>query len=689
MHLSRIIRRAGTALLQLILVITILPGGFAGHAVATPLFQPAPVVAVRAASGQTVTFKTQNGQPGGPIPAWERDIPHLVLYRNGSLADARERTLTVELTDIEVPPGGVTVTLTIETQNLAVDPSGPPSTNGRRIAVWQESRTISNPRQVTETLDTVRFAHRFAATTVVDGREIPTPTDYFRYEITVQDRLRPGAAPLHVLTRDHAFLMESQWIVPLPKVREEMPGAAPDELVVHYNDMFPIRQKAGDPSTWLEREEVPDYIQWELVPAMIEAFRVQANEWGLTWHQAWTSYRPEDGRRLSVALSDGETWYHGPAPTLGHAGISINLNGIFAEYDSVTDGAMSNFHHELFHNYQRGLNQHLGNEGRIAGSERAWEFFSEGTAVVASSVGQPEVQFTNTWGVRSYILHVRRFLGSERSAGGGLNRSYGEMAGYDASAYWRFLYEQCGGLTGEKEDPAAGMAVLRASLESLYKTDIVDIDTSTDLVASLPSVMDRALASTSCPFKTYEHSLLAFSRAIQALRLDGGRCTAPGSTDGCGLYDPEGLYHDPPANTILYAGEPLTYSAVEQAYPPGIPSSFGIDLLEIKLTPDTSGQPLALEFYGRPGAEARFAVQIWKVGPTGSIAGALPVAQVFSQGEEPTIVHLAGEGELTEHDRLDLTITRLDAQEGADGQGAYNIRLFGAGGVRAATGDRQ
>ncbi|MEJ2212048.1 MAG: hypothetical protein P8129_23860 [Anaerolineae bacterium] len=222
------------------------------------------------------------------------------------------------------------------------------------------------------------------------------------------------------------------------------------------------------------------------------------------------------------------------------------------------------------------------------------------------------------------------------------------------------------------------MAIIRRSLHVLYSGDMVDIAAATDLVVNLATILDRALAGTTCPFQTFEQSLLAFSRAIYALRLEGGRCAAPGNLDGCGLYDPEGLYYNPPVSTIAYTGEPLTYSAAEQAYPSGIPSSFGIDLLEVTLDPSAPGQPLAIEFYGNPGARARFAVQIWKVENSGKRSSLQPGVQLFGQGATRQTIYLMDEAEATGYDRVALAITRLDAWENADQEGSYNIRLYGA-----------
>jgi hypothetical protein len=63
-----------------------------------------PQVALRAASGATIPFVTQNGKTISGVPPQTLALPHLVLYRNGALSDANERTLILEVTGIDVPP---------------------------------------------------------------------------------------------------------------------------------------------------------------------------------------------------------------------------------------------------------------------------------------------------------------------------------------------------------------------------------------------------------------------------------------------------------------------------------------------------------------------------------------------------------------------------------------------------------
>jgi hypothetical protein len=437
--------------------------------------------------------------------------------------------------------------------------------------------------------------------------------------------------------------------------------------------MVPFRRDAHDPATWLARKDIPDYVGDELVPRMVEAFRMQTDDWGFPWYPVWTSYRGgEDVERLSVALSDGQTWFHGRAPRRGHAGISIKVSGGNAGYDTLTDGLMSSFHHELFHNHQRNINQSSGGDGIVDGAENAWQLFSEGTAVLASSVGQPQQQFS--WFERAYMLTANPFIG-HTVLFTDLNRSYERIIPYRAALYWRFLYEKCGCEEDGTLDPAAGMEVIRRALTVLYSGDVVDITTSTDLVGALPTIMDRALSGSSCPFDTHAGSLAAFARAIYALRLEDGRCEAPGIPSGCGFYDPHDLYYNPPISTI-------TYSEAGQRHAGEIPSSFGVDFVDVMLDSSADGHPLRLEFQGVPGAAGEFAVQVWQLKdpgedkrprPTPTPTAGLEILKAANSGGELSYVIPAIDP--TESNRLGVIITRVDANERLDPVGAYTIVL--------------
>jgi hypothetical protein len=489
----------------------------------------------------------------------------------------------------------------------------------------------------------------------------------------VTDAGNPAADPLHVISGDYAFLMENQWVAQLPEVQEASPGAAPQELVVYYCDMFPFRKDAADRSTWLPREKVTAYVGAELLPQMSEAFRVQSDEWGFSWTDAWTSYRTEDPERLSVALGDGETWFHGPAPARGDARMSINASSQDnAEYDTLTDALISTFHHELFHNLQRNLNLSLGGDGRAGGQDNRWKFFSEGTAVLASSVGQPLVHLGPSSQRRAYMTYANRYL----LWGGGrfqdLIANTDQVDPYAASFYWRFLFEQCGGM----HDPAAGMGIVRRALTALYAGEIVDISSSADtrssgdLIGATPKVLDQALAGSSCPFRTYQESLGAFSRAIYALRVEGGRCAQPSAPSRCGFYDPYKVYAEPSVRTISYA-------SAAQEVRIEIASRVGTDLIDIVLDPAAEGHSLTLEFR----AAAELDVQVLFLLDVG--AGArLRYAPDQKSGIEVSVTR-APEGHLVLSipkirtafsNRLGLIVTRFGGAESAD-FGEYNVLL--------------
>jgi hypothetical protein len=650
---------------------------------ALPKENPAPTVAVRAASGATLGFRTQNGQTMDDVPPLALDLPHLVLYRNGALTHPDERTLILTVSDLVPPPSGVTVTLTLQTYH------GDPDLGGAlqdRITVWRASQWLDGSPDRDGTGGTVAFEHEFGATIMSGTQRVATPTDYFRIDLTIADENFSTSGPVYTYSEDYAFLMESQWIAPL-KHEQPAPGSAtPEELIVYYCDMFVFQQDLDDPTSRLGREEVPPYVENELVPAMLDAFRVQTVDWGFSWQEAWTSYRAEDGnRRLSVALSDGETWFHGEGPMRGHSGISLTAKGgANRNYGTLTDGLLSTFHHELFHNLQKGMAQEFGGHGDVDGEEDAGGFFSEGTAVLVESVAQAATEFARASGPRTYISHANGFIG-RTAYHGELNSSYGKMTPYRAAIYWRFLYEQCGGMENGTEDPGAGMRVVRETLEVLYSEAVVDTRSSTDLVRSLPAIMDRVLSGTEeplCPFRTFRESIQQFAHAIYQLRLDGGRCTAPGIPAGCGFYDPNNLYFNPPVSTLTYRGERIVFGAEDQPYARGIRSSFGIDFVDVELDPSTQGQSLTVELSGDPGGVAEFGLEIWELMDSGipgeGEMGQLQVVNAAQLANRVIDRHLRfaiSEIDTGKINRLGLIISRLDSEEDSDPVGAYTIVL--------------
>ena len=644
----------------------------------------APKVTLRAASGATIGFTTQNGQTIDTVPPQTLDLPHLVLYRNGDLTRPEERTLIVEISDLPMAAKGVTVTMSLQTYHGDPD-LGEGSED--RITVWQESTRLGKDFDLVGTDGTIVFEHEFGATTRTGKWDVATPTDYFRYDLTVEGQESTSAFGRgYTFSQDFAFLLEDQWNQSLLEEQGAAEKAALQELVVYYCDMFIFQRDLNDPASRLRRGEIPGYVQKELVPAMLEAARVQTEEWGFGWQDGWTSYRAEDGKvRLSVALADGETWFHGEAPMRGHAGISLNTRGgANRNYETLTDGLLSTFHHELFHSLQRGMVQELGGHGDVDGMDGVFGFFSEGTAVLAESVARAAAEFMQTSGPRTYISHANGFIGRTEFHSE-LNSSYGKMTPYRAAIYWRFLYEKCGGMKSGTEDPGAGMSVIRRVLEELYARAPEHSSQPTDLEHTLPAIMDYVLngpAGRMCPFRTFREGLQRFARAIYQLRLAGGRCHAPGVPAGCGFYDPNNLYVDPPVSTVTYRGEPIVFEASDQVYPHGIRSSFGIDFVEVELGPGAQGQAMVIDFSGDPAGVAEFGVEIWGLMDSGILdRGQAGIAQVVRSAQFParfTGSHLTfdiPEVDIGKANRLGLIITRLDSEEISDPVGAYTIVL--------------
>lgn len=515
-----------------------------------------PQVVLQAKSSETIEFQTQNGLTRHGVDPEYFNIPRLTLFHNNSLTEAAQRTLLVELYGIQVPPSGATASLLVETQNG--EPVSSDKAGWKRILVWQENRQIPPGDGGNQPEGTIRFSLEFTESTLRDGSNIRTPSDYYRYEIIVTEGADPTGATLYTFEQDYAFLMENRWTASLPDVLEESPGAAPDELVIYYCDMIPFQKDIHDNSTWMKRETIQDYIGFALLPQMVEAFRIQSEDWDFPWYDAWTSYQTsEDAERLSVALTDGKTWFHGRAMPRGSASISINVaGGENYSYGSLTDGVLSAFHHELFHNHQKNIYQSYGGDGWIGGKDGQWQFFAEGTAVLASAVGQSEIQFAANARERAYFANANLFLGSE-TISGDLGKGFNEISPYHAALYWRFLYEQCGGMNAGIEDPAAGMQIIRQVLNSLYWIAEEEAGPNAELDDWLPVIMDQTLIGSACPFQTYAQSLANFAKAVDTLRFTGGRCQSPGLPEGCAFYDPHSLYNNPPENTIaLMAVEP-------------------------------------------------------------------------------------------------------------------------------------
>jgi hypothetical protein len=584
---------------------------------------------------------------------------------------------------LALPPNGLTISLTIETYHVDPDQGDSP---GNRIVVLRESKRLGDSPSLARTAGTAVFEVEFGETVMSGTDRVTTPTDYYGYDIQIFDERLSASEPIHTLGQEIAFLMEDQVSVPVNPGQVGRDGGLPQELVVYYCDMFVFQKDDRDPESRLHRREIPEYVEKELVPGMLEAVRTQTEEWRFPWQRAWTSYRVEDGRaRLSVALSAGETWFHGQAPMRGHSGISIRTDGrANREYETLTDGLLSTFHHELFHTLQKGVVQELAGHADADGQKRAWGFLTEGTAVLVESVAQPATQFKSGSGPRTYMSHANGFIGRS-SYHGELNSSYARMTPYRAALFWRFLYEQCGGMENGTEHPRTGMRLIRQILEALYSKTVTDMSQSMGLTQVLPAIVDQVLNGPEaplCPFETFRESLRHFARAIYQLRLDGGRCTEPDVPAGCGLYDPNHLYVDPPVSTVTYRGEQMVFAAPDQGYPSGIKSSFGIDFVDIELDPSAQGQSLTIEFYGAPEGSAEFGVEIWRLVDPEALGGSSkrpaavgPPEQLVGTTAEGHLLYAIPEIDTGRVNRLGLIITRLDSEEKLDPVGEYTIVL--------------
>ncbi|HEX5837527.1 MAG TPA: hypothetical protein VFY26_06830 [Anaerolineales bacterium] len=665
--------------LNLILIVSLLQGNMNGPAqsaiepapeprAAQPAAEPRPMtVTLKSPTEATITFRAEHSKEVSAPQAEGKEIPHLVLNRNGVPTPGFERTLIVSLENIEVPPTGAYAQLVIETQHGDPDLGGG---RANRIQVWEDTMFIPYSAESQE-LASLDFQVVFQRTLETLHTEFRTPTDYFTYRVLITDT---KGNVLKEFGDDYAFLLENQWRVPLPDVLEATPGAAPKELVIYYYDMIPFQTDLRDPFTQIARLDVERYLQAELVPAMVAAFITQTNEWGLPWYEEWSNARrDEDPKALSVALVEHGIWYHGAAPSLGHAMISIRVDGSFGEYSDLTDGIMSVFHHELFHNQQRNISFHFGSNGNISGKEEAWKVVSEGTAVLASSVGQPRVQFEPTASMRSYLKRANAFIGSDGVFGGGLNKSYKELP-YQMSLYWRFLYENCGGLNHGFENPAAGMLVIRNVLETLYKGEIVDINKSADVASAMPRILDAALQATpDCAFQTYEASLVQFAQSIYRLRLEDGRCLTYGFPAGCGFHDPNNLYTAPHADVFAIGEGSLLING-------SISSSYGIDLLELDLDPSADGKSIQIILRGTSTPADVFHVEVqgmrFEVRETGIERISSPAGILGSaRSENGQLLLEISSLNLASCNGLALTVIRMDPYEATNGSGHYALQV--------------
>jgi hypothetical protein len=366
---------------------------------------------------------------------------------------------------------------------------------------------------------------------------------------------------------------------------------------VYYATLFPFARGENDLENRLPPGAVMDFIEGHFVSVIQETWQTQVEHWGYgdPLHPDW------DADKLieiiitahPFALFGGTGTYSRSIDTAGRPILERRIWWLssfnnFALYDTLENAYAVAFAHEFFHLMQWNVRLSSVRPGSY------WlNLFIEAQANLAASLQYPEIELGKA-GVghqgREYIRAANRFL-TQR-----LNTSYADLeadptARYDFALYWRFLYEQY-------ED----MVIIRVALEEMAR----HYDAGS--VSSLRAAMDATLGRLGGPFRTFEESLVAFARANYALRLENGRCTETHMAECGGLYhDPDGVYVDPPLEAVLDYGDGDATDNVGLTYDGAIPSSYGMDFIDVRLDPTLQGQPLTLKFQSK-GEGARFDV---------------------------------------------------------------------------------
>jgi hypothetical protein len=371
---------------------------------------------------------------------------------------------------------------------------------------------------------------------------------------------------------------------------------------------------------------------------------------------------------LSVDISHPDTWFH----TKGGGNWNIHLRsyaGVEDGYSDVRDVHRAFLIHELFHNLQVSVGCYNTNDC----NRNFWPHVGEGTACLAVVVGQPILELSATTGLRSYELDGGEFFEYlNQSYAGPYHTSYLE---YAAALYWRFLYEQCGGIVGGAEDPAGGMSVIWRVLEPMYQRELTQRALS-DL-GQFEATMDTALTTCS-QFETLEDSIIAFARANYPLRLDDGE------------YHEFGFFYpEPPADSVIYnfaAGTAFSHTGE-------ITSAWGMDFVEVELTGAITGS-LTVDFQ-QADPDEQLHVQLLRLITTTQpitrrqcvdlvprcnprAGNVLALSPAFAATEVITVENGRGvhffNVDTRDFSHLAFIIVRLDTDEGP-GTGEYEITL--------------
>ena len=553
------------------------------------------------------------------------DLPLLYLHRERAGAAEAERTLTIGLSGLS---GGTEVEVEVVSRHADIT-TGNRREESRRFTLPGHSCTSDNPCTVGWTFDPATALSDLYYLRVKDG------DGRLLWQNPYPDR--PD------------FVLLDTWDV----------GIDGYTVRVTYATLFPFARGQNDLDNRLSPGDVTDFVEHQFVPMIVDTWNTQFHAWGFgPIHPDWDRDRVVEVIVTAppFALFDGTGTYAALIGADGHPDPERRIwwfssNNAFQAYDSLENGCKVTFSHEFFHLVQWNI---LVSTGR---PQSFWLYvFIEGQGKFAPSVQHPELEMQRDHlvaGDGSYASAANRFLTLR------LNTSYRQLetdggSKYDFAPYWRFLYEQFG-----------GMGVIRAALEEMaYHFD-------GDIVSAMDGAMDVALSRFDGPFHTFEESLIGFARANYGLRLGNGRCTAENRAECGGLYqDPDGRYADPPLEAKLnYTGSPISYDGA-------IPTSYGMDFIEVTLNPFLQDQPVAVTFRGG-GAVARFNVQIWKLGPGPKPHAITLYPEIVPQNQGDDHVYVIPQLDTTTYDRLAIIVTRIDGEESSDPAGAYAVVVQG------------
>jgi hypothetical protein len=560
------------------------------------------------------------------------DLPLLYLHRQRQATGALERTLTLQISGL---PAGSELQLEAVSQHVDVS-TGKPHTMSALVVTPDRPCTTEHPCSISWALD----------------RETPSDLYYLRVKGRYGRTLWENAP-----TDRPAFAALDTWDVPVRTDR------TPHYTVrVIYGTLFPFARGKNDLPDRLAPAQVTDFIAGTFVPIIRETWHTQAEEWG--WgeplHPEWDT----DGI-LEVVVTDP------PFALLDGTGTYTRLSGSdgrpyphrriwwfsssnsFQAYDSLKDGYKAMFAHEFFHTMQ-------WNVLLLAGSPTdLWISWLEAQAAFAPTVQYPGLELRRDHLAlegSAYTSVANRFLERDLNASfSDLERDRGKK--YDGALYWRFLYEQYG-----------GMDVARAALTEMAR------QTNSLVGIAMDRALDAALARLDGPFHSFEESLIAFARANYALRLTNGRCASPDLATCGGLYyDPQAMYASPSqVAQVSFDGSKTTYYGA-------IPSSIGVDYLEVRLARNVHNRPLMIRLR-RENRLSRFHVQVWKVGPGLSGLRAVDLQPRLAwQEPDGTYVYGIPRVQTLEYDRVVLIITRLDTYPTGDASGNYRVTVESTG----------